>query len=206
MVFFCDFSSCFEHRKSLFLKQSKERNCISRLVFRNAISRAPLGQFLILLEASVEMIQRWVSHLFTIRLILCLRCGPLRGRDLKKIINCPVYSQQAIVFSTENYSLALTKLMDLLITLQLEMQQRNLLQNAIVCLFFLLKLNDSFFRSGVLICIKIRSISSLSNLQHHENLTCFYSIICCHRKLTDWHVLILQHFITNQFTWRMFSF
>lgn len=107
----------FEHRKSLFFKQSKKRNCISSLAFRSAISRAPLGQFVILLEASVELIQRWISHLFTIGLTLSLRWGPLRGGNLKK--NCPVYSQQAIVFSTENYPLALTYLMGFLFTLQL---------------------------------------------------------------------------------------
>lgn len=80
---FCNFSFCFEHRKIPVFWKSKERNCVSRLL-RSVISRAPLGQFLILLEASVELIQRWISHLFTIGLLLSLRWGFLRCEKLEE--------------------------------------------------------------------------------------------------------------------------
>ena len=74
----------FEHRKSLFFKQSKKKHCILSLLIRNTMSRALLGQFLILPEASMKLIQRWIFHLFTVGLTLSLRWDLLRGRNLKE--------------------------------------------------------------------------------------------------------------------------
>lgn len=98
-------------------------------------------------------------------------------RKLKK--NCPGYSQQAIVFSTENYPLALTYLWVPWSLCCTKCSKENCYRMYRMWLSacFLLRLDDSFFMSGAQICIqhmKITTMSSLFNLQHPENITCSF--------------------------------
>lgn len=165
-----------------------------------------LGQCLILLEASEELMQWWLSHLFTGRRRLSLRWRPLREtwrKTIQATVNRQLFSQLRIshlpwpTFQVSS-SLCCTKC-------SRENRYRTWLS---AC--FLLKLDDSFSMSGAQICIqhmKITSMSSLFNLQHPENITCSFYFYNTLAQRAYWltgssHSLA---FYFKPVTWRMFS-
>lgn len=135
-----------------------------------------MGQFLILLEASAELILRWLSHLFTTGLTPSLRWGPLRGRkpeeklpSLQSIGNCFLHWELFTCldppYGFPRHSAAL-----------------NATGKTVAewgCLRFYWN-QTILFMSWEQICIwsmRIRFVARLSNLRYYENVTC--SFCCC---------------------------